>query len=113
MVIKHDGDIGMGISDPLFRLHIEKDGASSGIMTASYGTGTEPQLVMYGANGTHATPTATQSGDSVGTIYFQGFDTARASGATINAVAAAEWGTAGDGTDSPTSRSEEHTSELH
>ena len=62
----------------------------------------EPGLILNRARGSEALPTAIQSGDDLGSIYFQGWDTARSSGARIRAIAAAEWGTAADGTDNPT-----------
>lgn len=81
---------------------ISKDGTNADLSINSYGTGFVPQLFLYAPRGTLATPTANQASDVLGNITFQGFDTARSDGAKIYAVASANWGTAGSGTDSPT-----------
>jgi hypothetical protein len=57
-------------------------------------------LELYHARGTQASPTATQSGDVLGEIQFQGFDTGRTTGAEIQAVADGNWGDSS--TDAPT-----------
>lgn len=60
------------------------------------------RLFLLHARGSEATPTATQSGDTLGEIHFQGYDTTISTGAVIRGIADAEWGTAGDTTDDPT-----------
>jgi len=97
--------IGTGTTTPAAKLEVATDGASNVILSSSYGTtGSDvlSTLNLYTARGTMASPTATQSGDVIGRINFQGFDTARETGARIEASADAEWGTAGDTTDAPT-----------
>jgi hypothetical protein len=81
---------------------IVEDGATASLLVDAYGTTVDARLVLYSARGTLASPSATLSGDTLGAIYFQGFDTSRSSGAQIYAIAAGEWGTLGDTTDSPT-----------
>lgn len=97
------GYFGIGTSTPAVKLTVETDGASGSIMNAAYGNSAEPSLILYGARGTQASPTATQADDLIGSIYFQGYATTRATGAKIYAQAAAGWGTGGDSTDAPAS----------
>jgi hypothetical protein len=99
--INGSGNVGIGTTAPAEVLDISRDSAAA-VRVFSYGTSTESDLVLGNARGTQASPTATQSGDTLGTIQFQGFDTARSPGAQIKALASANWGTAGDATDSPT-----------
>jgi hypothetical protein len=58
-------------------------------------------LNLLSARGSLASPTATQSGDVLAEFNFEGFDTARSTGAQIRAQASANWGTSGDTSDSP------------
>jgi hypothetical protein len=87
---------------------MEVDGGTASILVGSYGggSGASANLILYTANGTQAAPTATQAGDFIGRLLFQGWDTARSTGAEIRAVATAEWGTVTggipDASDSPT-----------
>lgn len=98
--------IGVGTAAPGFTLHLVKQLTQTAILVEAHGgdasTPGEGAVLLYGTRGTTASPSATQAGDVIGAIYFQGFDTARSIGAKFHAVAAAEWGTAGDTTDAPT-----------
>ncbi|MFH2019602.1 MAG: site-specific integrase, partial [bacterium] len=100
VVVTDTGYLGIGTTNPTVKLQIETDGGNNWIQGSSFG-GYQSGLILYTANGTQASPTATVTGDDIGSIYFQGFDTARSVGARIYAKAAADWGTAGDTTDGP------------
>jgi hypothetical protein len=78
--------------------------AASSILIGTFGgTGVDHSKVeLYSSNGTAGTPTATLTGDILGGIYFEGWDTGRSVGASIVAEASADWATAGDSTDNPT-----------
>ena len=103
MTILSAGNVGIGQTSPTAaKLVVETDGAVNSILSMGYGTGFFGQVLIAAARGTQASPTATQSGDVIGSISFQGWDTGRSNGAAITAVAAAEWGTAGDSSDTPT-----------
>lgn len=101
-VINASGNVGIGAISPLGKLSVETDGASNDIFSAVYGAGFNAGLNFYSTNGTQASPTANSNGQPLGLIRFQGFDTARSSGALITATTSAEWGTAGDASDNPT-----------
>lgn len=77
------------------------DGAASFLSAISYG-GHDNGFAFYGPRGTLASPSANLSGDPLGSIYFGGWDTALSNGARIYALAAADWGSAGDTSDNPT-----------
>lgn len=82
-------------------LFMAKDGSIGQVNITSYGN-FDSRLALYNVRGTLAAPTATQAGDVLGQLLFGGWDTALSNGASIRAVAAAEWGTAADTTDNPT-----------
>lgn len=67
----------------------------------SNNAGDEPQFNFRHARGTLASPSATLNNDELGTISFAGYATALASAAQIRAYADADFGTAGDSSDSP------------
>lgn len=102
LTIKSDGKVGIGTITPATNFEVLSDGIDNVIQSSAYGTGFIPYLNLSGARGTAASPTATQSGDVIGVVNFQGYGVGRANGAQIYAQAAAEWGTSGDTTDSPT-----------
>ncbi len=102
MRITNAGLVGIGTDAPGQKLTVETDQASNYIQSTSYGTGLESGFVAYGPRGTQDTPTANQTSDILGTLYFGGFDANISNGAKIYASAAAEWGTAGDSSDAPT-----------
>lgn len=86
-------------------LELIRDGASANQFITTYGvsgTTTRSTLSFYGAGGSLASPSALASGAAVGQIFFQGWDTARSTGALIAAIAEAAWGSADDSTDAPT-----------
>ncbi len=101
MTIDSSGNVGIGTTAPTSNFVVESDGSINSISSGAYGTGVWGQLLLFTKRGTQATPTATQSGDILGSINFQGHDTGGSNGAIIRGVAAAEWGTAGDSTDAP------------
>lgn len=102
MRINAAGSVGIGATTPLGKLSVETDGASNDIFSAAYGSTFSAGLNLYSTNGTQAAPTANETGRPLGLVRFQGFDTARSSGALITASTSAEWGTAGDASDNPT-----------
>lgn len=99
------GSVGIGTTSPTFDLNVVSDTTQAAILVEGHGgvsTPGEGALILYGSRGTAASPTATQDTDVIGAIYFQGYDTARSTGAAIKGIASDEWGTAGDTTDDPT-----------
>jgi hypothetical protein len=101
LAIDTNGFVSIGTLTPIGKLTLDAE-TNCYIFVCAHGTGVEAGLALYATRGTAAAPTATQAGDVLGSLYFQGWDTARSTGARIYAVAAAEWGTAGSATDSPT-----------
>jgi hypothetical protein len=96
-----DGFVTIGSATALQQFGVVKESGSTYAILASYSATSSHAgtLELYHARGTQATPTATQSGDILGSILFEGWDNDRAAGAEIRAVAAAEWG--GDSSDAP------------
>ena len=79
-------------------------GTNSNLGITAYNTvGTYSALLTFRSfRGLYKAATATQSGDVLGKLLFQGYAAnSVANGAAIYAVASAEWGTSGDTTDSP------------
>lgn len=101
-ILTNGGLLRIGPGTPSVELEVVRDGATATQRILSYGTGLLSNLAMYTPRGTLAAPSATLSGDELGAIYFGGWDTALSSGARIAAIAAADWGSAGDATDDPT-----------
>ena len=81
-------------------VEVVRDGGSSIMDFTSYSdTPTDhAQLRLRNARGTEASPTASQSGDRLGAVSFNGYGTALSNGAQIRAIADETWSSSARGT---------------
>jgi len=100
MRIDRDGNVMIGATSTLHKFTVQTDGATNFMSSYSFG-GFDGGFAFYCPRGTQASPTANSAADPLGSIYFGGWDTAISNSARIYAVAAADFGTAGDASDSP------------
>lgn len=73
--VAQDGNVGIGTSDPLYKLHIETT-VEDGIMihTSSDTFHHDPSIHMYRSRGTGKSPSVTMSGDHLGEWWSAGYD---------------------------------------
>ena len=104
MEITSAGNVGINCANPLAQIETSYDGTKTFIgprFCQFSDTPTDaPTVRIYHARGTRAAPTKLVSGDTIGTLAFQGYDTGASNGGWIRALAAANWGDSA--TDAPT-----------
>ena len=71
MVITQSGNVGIGVTAPLAKLHISEDGtAVAGIMSA----GSYSELTLLRSNGPKASPSHVLNNDQIGVVDFVGYN---------------------------------------
>jgi hypothetical protein len=97
--------LGIGLTSPFHKMHIQTDGVNCGTLADRYGTNTTSSfMAVRTARGTPGTPAAVQAGDILGTFYFQGRfgttvgDNDIANGAEIAAIANQNFSSGATGT---------------
>jgi hypothetical protein len=74
-VVNSEGDLGLGTTTPAQKLDISADGGSVHIRQTRYSTDATPAFhYIRKARGTSASPTVVANADSIGGIYFLGYD---------------------------------------
>lgn len=91
MRIDPSGNLGIGTTSPTDPLNINVDGSALNTTFESHGTSTGPRILLYSSRGTRASPTATQSGDTIGRWGFRGYGTSPQTQAQILAFATETW----------------------
>jgi hypothetical protein len=84
---KTNDRLGIGHAVPSVSLDVRSASAAHQILLTSVASATGSALGLYKSRGTLAAPTSTQSGDVLGTLYFDGYGTTWINTATIHAVA--------------------------
>ena len=74
-VVNSEGDLGLGTTTPAQKIDISADGGSVHIRQTRYSTDATPAFhYIRKARGTSASPTVVANADSIGGIYFLGYD---------------------------------------
>lgn len=100
-IIKTGGKVGIGTESPLAGLHLASESGNGRLYVSSFSSTSDPVFFALRGRGTHASPSAVQSGDSLGTACFAGqwggSSSNYTSGAVIQGKAAENWDSGGTG----------------
>lgn len=99
--IDSSGNVGIGTSSPSARLHLSGNSSTLQLIDSYVSAAPDPAIAFRTARGTAASPTATQSGDSIGFIGARGYGAtqfATGSRAYMAFLAAENWTDTAHGT---------------
>ncbi|MEK9152550.1 MAG: hypothetical protein AAB692_04235, partial [Patescibacteria group bacterium] len=106
--ILQNGNVGIGTSNPLYKLHVNTDGAATFSTFSTWSSTSAVHRPIFNftrGRGTQASPTAILNGDSIGSIGFQGqVDTTVGTGglftsSLIHVVATENWSGSNNGSE--------------